>query len=104
MKWFVDFYGRRIRFTDERLKHIELDHPEMSGQIDKIQEILANPEFVIRSRTDSEAELFYRYYSKTPVGKKYLCVIVKARDDDFFILTAYFTDTIKRGETLWAKG
>jgi len=22
--------------TDERLEHIELDHPEMSGQIDKI--------------------------------------------------------------------
>lgn len=76
----------------------------MSGQIDKIKETLASPEFVIKSRTDSGADLFYSYYSKTPVGEKLLCAIVKAREDDFFILTAYFTDTIKRGETLWVKG
>ena len=104
MHWFIDFTGRRIRFTDERLKHVEFDHPEMSGQIGKIEETLASPEYVIKSRTDVGADLYYRYYSKTPVGEKYLCVIVKERDDDFFILTAYFTDTIKRGETLWAKG
>ncbi len=103
MKWFVDFYSRKIRLTDERLEHIELDHPEMSGQIDKIGETLSNPDFVVKSRTDSEAELFYKHYSESPVGGKYLCVIVKTRGDDFFVLTAYFTDTIKRGETLWTR-
>jgi hypothetical protein len=36
MKWFEDIFNRNIRLTDERLEHIELDHPEMSGQIDKI--------------------------------------------------------------------
>lgn len=70
MKWFVDFYSRKIRLTDERLEHIELDHPEMSGQIDQIGETLANPDFVVRSRTDSEAELFYRHYSGPSVGGK----------------------------------
>jgi hypothetical protein len=103
MKWFVDFYSRKICLTDERLEHIELDHPEMSGQIDKIGETLASPDFVVKSRTDAEAELFYKHYSETPVGGKYLCVIVKIRGDDFFVLTAYFTDTIKRGETLWTR-
>lgn len=58
MKWFEDLFNRNIRLTDERLEHIELDHPEMSGQIDKIAETLQNPEIVIRSRSDSEAELF----------------------------------------------
>ncbi len=103
MKWFVDLYSRKIRLTDERLEHIELDHPEISGQIDRIGETLANPDFVVKSRTDSEAELFYKHYSETPVSGKYLCVIVKVRGDDFFVLTAYFTDTIKRGETLWTR-
>ena len=103
MKWFVDLYSRKIRLTDERLEHIELDHPEISGQIDRIGETLANPDLVVKSRTDSEAELFYKHYSETPVSGKYLCVIVKVRGDDFFVLTAYFTDTIKRGETLWTR-
>jgi hypothetical protein len=103
MRWFVDFQNRKIRLTDERFEHIISDHPEMSDQVDNIKYTLANPDMVVRSRTDSEADLFYRYYSGTPVGGKYLCIIVKGRGDDFFILTAYFTDTIKRGETLWIR-
>ena len=58
MKWFEDVFNRNIRLTDERLEHIELDHPEMSGQIDKIGETLVAPDAVVRSRTDSEAVLF----------------------------------------------
>jgi len=103
MKWFKDIFNRNIRLTDERLEHIEVDHPEMSGQIDNIAKTLQNPEIVIRSRSDSEVELFYRYSLGTPAGDKYMCVIVKGRSEDFFIITAYFTDTMKRGETLWPK-
>ena len=61
MKWFKDIHGRQIRLTDEREEHIENDHPEMSGQIDKLRETLLNPDKVIRSRTDPEVELFYKY-------------------------------------------
>jgi hypothetical protein len=89
--------------TDERLEHIELDHPEMYDQLDKIRETVANPDLVVKSRTDSEAELFYKHYSETPVGEKYIWVIVKIKCEDSFILTAYFTDTIKKGETLWTR-
>lgn len=103
MRCFEDIFNRNIRLTDERMGHIELDHPEMSGQIDKIAETLQKPEIVIRSNSDPEVELFYRYYSETPVGDKYMCVIVKGRGEDLFIITTYFTDTMKRGETLWAK-
>ena len=103
MEQLVDSSGRNIRFTDERKKHIELDHPEMAGQLTKIAETLSNPDFIIKSRTDWQAELFYKRYSGTPVGEKYLCVIVKTIDSDCFILTSYFTDTIKRGERLWTK-
>lgn len=41
MKWFKDIHNRRIRLTDERQEHIEVDNPEMYGQIDKIQDILS---------------------------------------------------------------
>ncbi|HID26412.1 MAG TPA: hypothetical protein EYP22_00975 [Methanosarcinales archaeon] len=103
MKWFKDIHNRRIRLTDERQEHIETDHPEMSGHIDKIQETVLNPDIIVRSRTDPDVELFYRHYDITPVTEKYLCVVVKVLVGDLFIITAYFTDTIKRGEVLWEK-
>ncbi len=103
MKWFKDIHNRRIRLTDERQEHIEVDHPEMYGQIDKIQDILSNPDIIVRSRTDPEVELFHRHYVVTPVTEKYLCVVVKVLVGDMFIVTAYFTDTIKRGEVLWER-
>ncbi len=103
MERFKDTHNRQIRLTDERLQHIEADHPEMSGQIGKIQDTLASPDIVVRSRTDPDLELFYRHYDVTPVTEKYLCVVVKVSVDDSFIITAYFTDTIKRGEVLWRK-
>ncbi len=89
--------------TDERKEHIEIDHPEMGGQIVKIKDTLLNPDIIIRSRTDLEVKLFYRHYDITPVTEKYLCVAVKISIDDLFIITAYFTDTIKRGDILWKK-
>ncbi len=103
MKLFKDIHGRQIRLTPERQEHIETDHPEMSGQIAKIQNTLKNPDVIVRSRTDPEVELFYRHYDKTPVTEKYLCVVVKVLANDLFIITAYFTDTIKRGIILWEK-
>ena len=103
MKWFEDLHNRQIRLTNERQGHIETDHPEMFGQIDKIQETLLKPDIIFRSRTDTEVGLFYRHYDITPVTEKYLCVVVKLLVGNLFIITAYFTDTIKRGETLWEK-
>ena len=96
-------YGRKVRVSDERLAHIADNHPEMKDQIPKIEETLRLPDEVVESNTDSNVELYYRKYDKTLVGEKYLCVILKVRENDVFMLTAYFTDTIKRGLTVWKK-
>jgi hypothetical protein len=103
MEWFKDVNNRQIRLTHERQEHFETEHPEMSGQIGKIQDTLLDPDQIIRSLTDPEVELFYRHYDTTPVTQKYLCVVVKVLFDDLFIITAYFTDTVKGGEILWEK-
>lgn len=99
MEWFTDYRGREIRLTQERQEHSEAEHPEMRGQAHRIRDTLLNPEAVIRSSTDS-VELFYRHYDATPVGDKLLCVVVTTLGDPF-IITAYFTDTVKRGDILW---
>ena len=49
MKVLTDYEGRAVRLTDERLAHI-LEHPEMVGMEDKIEETLATPERVIESQ------------------------------------------------------
>ena len=54
-----------------------------------------------RAFSDPQARLYYRFYFRTIVGSKYLCVVVKMLDDDAFVLTAYLTDRIKKGVVLW---
>ena len=100
LKILKDYQGLTIRLTDERMKHI-LEHPEMTGLEQEIEQTLLHPETVIQSVSDQEAKLYYRYYAKTRVGGKFLCVIVKVKDIEAFVLTAYLKDKIKQGEVLW---
>ena len=79
LKILKDYQGLTIRLTDERMKHI-LEHPEMTGLEQEIEQTLLHPETVIQSVSDQEAKLYYRYYAKTRVGGKFLCVIVKVKD------------------------
>jgi len=102
MKTLTDFQGRTVRLTNERLQHI-LERPEMAGIENAIVETLQEPERVIRSHADETTSLNYRYYLRTLVGEKWLCIVVKYSDSDAFVLTAYLTDKPKRGEILWQK-
>ncbi len=66
-----------------------------------IEETLLSPECVVQSFSDPQARLYYRYYFRTMVGGKFMCVVVKTLDDDAFVLTAYLTDRVKEGVLLW---
>jgi len=101
-KTFQDRFGRTIRLTEERSAHI-LEHYEMEGQLDKIEEVLQEPNVIIRSQRDPNVHLYQKHYPTTPVTEKYLLVAVKVEEHDAFILTASFTDTIKKGERIWEK-
>ena len=97
-----DFEGRVVRLTPERLRHI-LEHPEMENMAGTIEETLGAPERVVQSISDPEARLYYRLCRGTVVGDKLLCIVVKVRGDDAFVLTAYLTDAFKKGAVLWPK-
>jgi len=97
----TDYAGIGVRLTEERMAHIH-EHPEMQGMENTVAETLSEPELVIRSLSDEQARLYYRSYSDTPVGAKLLCVVVKMVDTDAFVVTAYLTDRLKRGEILWS--
>jgi hypothetical protein len=101
MKVFRDYQGTEIRLTDERLAHI-LEHPEMQGLEGAVEETLRSPQYVIRSASDDQARLYHRFYLATGTGGKFLCVVVKLTSTDAFVLTAYLTDKVKKGDLLWS--
>jgi hypothetical protein len=71
-----DYSGRRIRLTQERKTHV-LEHPEMAGQLHRLEETLLAPELVVATLADAMVQVYHRYYAVTPVTSKYLLVVVK---------------------------
>jgi hypothetical protein len=102
MRIIRDCFGRSVRLTDERVAHI-LQHQEMAGMEEEIERVLQAPAEVRLSRSDDRVQLFYEFYAQTLVGRKWLCVVVKCPVDDAFVVTAYLTDQLKSGETVWPK-
>ncbi len=96
----TDFQGRAIRLAPERRDHM-LKHPEMVDQMARIAETLAKPETVISTEADASVHVYHRLYERTPVTRKYLLVAVKLLDDDAFVLTAFFSNRLKKGNTVW---
>ena len=102
MQRFVDLFNRKIRLSEEIIKHI-LERPEMLNQDNKIKETLSNPELIKRSVSDENVVIYYKHYTTTPVTSKYLAVIVKLDATENFMISTYFTDRIKKGEFVWEK-
>ena len=96
---YRDYQGQAIRLPTERLAHIYEAHEYMMGLEWAIRQSLEEPEEVRRSTSDRErVRLYYRRFGGTVIKGKYVCVVVKVQDDDAFVLTAYITGNIKRGE------
>ena len=102
MKIYKDYNGKAIRLTDERFVHI-LEHPEMAELINKIEEILFEPDYIIQSPIDNNVEIYTRFYITKSFAGKYLCVVVKYLLNDAFIITAYITNKLPKGERIWQK-
>ncbi len=98
----TDYADRTVRLTDERLDHIH-EHPEMVGQDRRIREVLQKPDVVFTVHKDSSVRIYYRRYTRSPVGSKHLIVAVKLLEEDAFVITAFFTDDVKGGEQIWPK-
>ena len=64
---------------------------------------MVDPDEVRLSVRTAEVWLFYKLYDKTPVTQKYMSVAVEVLDGEGFIVTAFFTDKIKKGDLVWKK-
>ncbi|MBI2939101.1 MAG: DUF4258 domain-containing protein [Chloroflexi bacterium] len=73
-------------------------HPVLRGREREIEEVLADPDEARRSRKDPSVLLFYR-----GTGPRWLCAVARREDGSGFLITAYPTDAIKAGETIWKR-
>jgi hypothetical protein len=97
-----DILNREIRLTKNRYEHI-LERAEMHNQEERIKETLKSPDIIKLSNHADDVLLYYKLYETSPVTRKYLVVIVKILNGDGFIITAFYTDKIKKGVTKWKK-
>lgn len=97
-----DHQGVSVRLTSERWTHI-LDHPEMVGQQDRLAETLASPDIVMATVKDETVHTYHRQYETTPVTRKYMVVVVKMAPGDAFVVTAFYSSRVKKGEVVWPK-
>jgi len=73
-------------------------HPVLRGRGAEIVQVLRDPDEIRRSRKDPTVLLFYRRSAP-----RWLCAVARREDDSGFLITAYPTDVIKAGETIWTR-
>ncbi|HLD06507.1 MAG TPA: DUF4258 domain-containing protein [Candidatus Nanoarchaeia archaeon] len=91
--------GKRILVTISRWDLIaKTKHPEISGKEGEIRETLHNPDEIRLSKSDATVYLYYKYYSGLS-----LSVVVKHKNGEGFMVTAYYTDRIKEGKRAYQR-
>jgi hypothetical protein len=91
--------GYRVALSRNRWREIiKFKHPALSGHEDAVRECLREPAVIRASTKDPNVHLYYR--SGQP---GHLCVVVGGSGDERFVVTAYFTRDVKRGNELWTK-
>ena len=96
-----DVFGNLIELTEERWQHIVTQHPEIAPYQQEIAQRLVQSTLVKESKRDELVWLYDRYFD-TIFDGKYILVVVKVNERKF-ILTAFITDYIRQGETVWPK-
>jgi hypothetical protein len=92
--------GHRVTLTRDRWREIlRFKHPALAGYEAEVQACLRDPERVRASAKDADVHLYYRTSTRG-----YVCVVVGGdKPAERFVITAYFTKDIKKGQDLWTK-
>jgi len=76
-----------------------MKHPVMAGRELEVKTTLERPDEIRQSRIDSDVYLFYRSEREN----RWVCAVTKRLDEEGYLITAYPTDAIKEGTTIWPK-
>lgn len=92
--------GYRVILTRDRWREItRFKHPALAGCEMMVRDCVRDPEVVRASAKEPNVHLHYR-----AADELYICVVVGGDDEKArFVVTAYFTKSIKKGPDLWTK-
>jgi hypothetical protein len=92
--------GYRVVLGRDRWRQIvRLKHPALDGQERDVRSCLESPTMIRASSKEPDVHLYY-----VPSDEVYLCVVTApAEGEDRFVVTAYFTTNIKKGNELWTR-
>jgi hypothetical protein len=72
-------------------------HSIMRNQEKVVIETLKNPDEIRKSGIDENVFLYYKVYDRL------YCVVARHIEKEGFLITAYPTNKVKEGETIWTK-
>lgn len=76
---------------------ITMKHPVMKGKEDMVKTALQFPDEIRQSKTDRDVFLYYKQFDKL------YCVVAKHIGMKGFLITAYPTDKVKEGGSIWIR-
>jgi hypothetical protein len=88
--------GYKIRTSTWHWYDIRLKHQTHNFIAEDVEKCIHNPDIIVRSTKDENVFLCYKAHIR------YILVVVCKKVNDYgFLVTAYLTDKIKKGEILW---
>lgn len=88
--------GFTVRTSPQYWQKIIMKHPDLGERLELIKQALAAPDEIRRSSRDTGILLFY-----LATDKRWAVAVARHLNGDGF--TAYQTEGIKEGETIWHK-
>lgn len=88
-----------IRTTKEYWNYlIEIKHANVNGHENEVINTLNDPDMIRRSKIDEDVFLYYKK------AENFLyCVVTRHENGTGYLITAYLTDKLKEGESVWTK-
>jgi len=88
-----------VRTSEEYWQKLIVKHPDIADLEAEVRQALSSPDEIRRSSRDPNLLLFYL----TLKEKRWVVAVARRLNGNGFLITAYQTDAIKEGETLWHK-
>ena len=95
-------FADTVECTDERYAHILEGHSDLVLRYwERVSETLAYPNRVFRSDQDPNGTVFIRWYDD--LEKNILAVVISDANGRHWLITAYMTRKMPKGEVLWVR-
>jgi hypothetical protein len=91
--------GFTVRTTESYWQRLIVKHPDIEELEELVQQALAAPDEIRQSSRDAGVLLFYLSRRE----KRWVVAVARRLNGNGFLITAYQTNAIKEGETVWRK-